>query len=95
MQYATVSLREVLNFIIIFLINSAVMTHCIFMFYNSYGLHKFTGTAVYSSELVLNGIVIQKLELERYIFPSYFCSFLSATLHAQGIFFLLYSFNLV
>jgi len=94
MQYATVSLREVLNFTII-LIDNAVMIHCIFMFHNSYGLHKFTGTAVYSSELVLNGIVIQKLELERYIFPSYFCSFLSATLHAQGIFFLLYSFNLV
>lgn len=27
---------------------------------------KFAGAAVYSSELVLNGIVIQKLELERY-----------------------------
>jgi hypothetical protein len=27
---------------------------------------KFAGAAVYSSELLLNGIVIQKLELERY-----------------------------
>lgn len=28
---------------------------------------KFAGTAVYSSELVLNGIVVQKLEFERYV----------------------------
>jgi len=30
------------------------------------GRLKFAGAAVYSSELVLNGIIIQKLELERY-----------------------------
>ena len=42
-------------------------------------LLQFAGTAVYSSELLLNGIVIQKLELERYdkIWKSFFLPFLT------------------